>query len=339
LTHPSLLPVRPEWLDLVREAPLEPDLPIVDAHHHLMRHGPYLSNEFRRDIAESGHKVAATVHVDARLDYLTTGPEELRPIGETVSVLQQVRPRSDSPARLGLGLVGYTDLRLGRAAKAVLEAHCEAGEGRFRGVRQISPWDADASLTPAFIQAPPPGLLADARFRKGFACLGELGLSFDSWVYSPQLPEVIDLADAFPDVTIVLDHCGTPLAEGAYAARRAEALGAWRAGLRELARRPNVYCKLGGLAKWLTGSEFHLQPTPPASEDLAAAWGPIFASCVDAFGTGRCMFESNFPIEKATCSYGVLWNAFKRFSAGMSESERTDLFTGAACCAYRLDLN
>jgi predicted TIM-barrel fold metal-dependent hydrolase len=344
LTHAWHLPVREDWLELVREAPIEPDLPIVDGHHHLWvrPERKYGTEEMARDIEESGHNVVATVFMDSGSGYLTDGPEILRSVGETKWVLDVSRSAPPGSPEFGLGIISRTDFRFGDDVRRVLEAHVAAGEGRFKGIRQLAIWDADDSLTDPAVQSTMgcgPGLLGDASFRRGFGAMAELGLTFDTWIYSPQIPEVADLADAFPDVPIVLNHCGTPLAQGLYASRRDETLATWAASLKELGQRSQVYCKLGGLAKWLTGSELHLQPLPPSSDDLVKAWGPYFESCLEAFGPSRCMFESNFPQEKPSCGYGPFWNACKKMSAGLSSGERQDLFVGTACRAYRLDLN
>jgi predicted TIM-barrel fold metal-dependent hydrolase len=341
--HPWHLPIREEWLALRHEDPIEPGLPIVDAHHHLWdRPGrSYRAVEMGRDIAESGHHIVATVYMDSGMGYATSGPESLRSVGETSWVLHQARSMPPEGTQFGLGIVSRTDFRLGDSVRPVLEAHVAAGEGRFKGIRQLAIWDADASLTDPLVQSTQgcgPGLLADESFRQGFRCLAELGLTFDTWVYSPQLPEVTDLARAFPETAIVLNHCGTPLAQGVYAGRQDETRSAWAAGLKELGKSGNAYCKLGGLAKWLTGSQLHLQATPPSSDDLVDAWRPYMETCLEAFGSSRCMFESNFPQEKPSCSYAAFWNACKKLSAGLQPHERHDLFVGTAARAYRLDL-
>jgi predicted TIM-barrel fold metal-dependent hydrolase len=232
-------------------------------------------------------------------------------------------------------MVGFADLSLGAAVGEVLDAHIAVGEGRFNGVRNIAPWDPDPSLTPDFLHGRPQ-LLLDPMFREGFAELGERGLSFDSWIYSPQIPELADLADVFPDVTIIVNHCGTPVMQGRYAEDRAQGFRDWANAIAALAHRPNVFCKLGGLAKWLTALAFHDRPEPPSSEQLAAAWRPYVEHCIERFGPDHCMFESNFPMEKPSCSYGVFWNACKRMAASFSESEKQAFFAGTAGSVYRL---
>ncbi len=295
----------------------------------------YRAEDLLADIADSGHNIVATVHVDARYGYYSDGPEALRPVGETEGLVALARALPVGSTRLAVGIVGFADLTLGSAVGEVLDAHNAAGEGRFSGVRQITPWDADGSLTPEFLHGPP-RQLADPAFRRGFAELAARGLSFDSWIYSPQLPELAELADAFPQVPIILDHCGTPVMQGAHARDPAVAFRSWAAAIADLAQRPNVYCKLGGLAKWLTNLAFHHLDEPPTSQVLAAAWQPYVDICIDSFEPARCMFESNFPVEKSSCGYGVFWNACKRMTQSLSSDERDDLFAGTACRAYRL---
>jgi predicted TIM-barrel fold metal-dependent hydrolase len=226
--------------------------------------------------------------------------------------------------------------------QAVLEAHLAAGGGRFRGVRQITARDAAAHAhygqPPGTLLDHPPGLLADPAFRAGFARLAPLGLTFDAWLLHPQLPELTALARAFPDTGIVLDHLGTPLGVGAYAGRREAVFAAWAAGLRELATCPNVCAKLGGLGMSLLGFGFEAAAAPPSSEDLAAAWRPYVETAIAAFGADRCMFESNFPVDKAAYGYAVFWNACKRLARGASATEKRALFRGTAARVYRLTL-
>ncbi len=235
------------------------------------------------------------------------------------------------------GIVGHADLRLGARVRDVLEAHIRAGGGRFRGIRHITAWDADPTLmNPAY--APPPGLMADATFRQGFACLAPLNLSFDAWLYHPQIGDVTALARAFPDTQICLNHVGGPLAIGVYAGKRDEVFANWSASIRELAKCPNVVVKLGGMAMRINGFDFHEKADPPSSEALAAAWKPYVETCVEAFGASRGMFESNFPVDKGSYAYAPYWNACKILARGASAVEKTDLFSGSAARFYRLDI-
>jgi predicted TIM-barrel fold metal-dependent hydrolase len=335
------LAIRPDWLAQRREAIIEPDLVIVDPHHHLWdRPGNrYLLPEILDDIA-SGHAVRATVFIEARSMYRADGPEELRSLGETEFV-NGIAAMSASggygPARVAAGIVGHVDLRLGARAAGVLEQHIALAGGRFRGIRQSSPYHEDPSARGSSVSAPP-GLLADRAFRDGFKCLRALGLSFDAWMYHPQLPELGDLARAFPDQPIVLNHIGGALGIGPYAGKRADVLRDWSAAIRALASCPNVHVKLGGLGMPLTGFDFATRDAPPASAALADAWRPYFETCIEAFGPQRCMVESNFPVDKGMFSYAVMWNALKRLAAGCSAAEKTALFSATAARFYRLTL-
>jgi predicted TIM-barrel fold metal-dependent hydrolase len=330
-----------DWLAQYTEEVIDPKRPIVDPHHHLWDRGGlrYMIEELSSDIA-SGHNVVATVYVEARSMYRAKGAEELRPVGE-VEFASGVAAMSASggygPAQICAGIVGHASLLLGDRVKAVLEAEITAGQGRFRGIRHSSAWDAEADVANMYATRPK-GLLLDSTFRRGFACLAPLGLSFDAWQFHPQLSEFTDLARAFPDTRIVLDHCGGPVGLGRFAGHREETFKAWKASMLEVAKCPNVNVKLGGLAMRLLGFDFHERPKPPTSEQAATAWRPYIETCIEAFGPGRCMFESNFPPDKGQCSYQVIFNAFKRIAAQYSETEKTALFSRTASDVYRLKL-
>jgi L-fuconolactonase len=341
-----------------REAILEPELPIIDPHHHLwdrralvptlppvkhdfehvVRRFPrYLLDELLTDLT-SGHNVIGTVYVECGAMYRADGPAEMRPVGETefvggVAAMSVSGTYGDVGAFAGI--VGHADLTAGGKAREVLEAHLAAGGGRFRGVRQSASYDADPGvLGPLARQGPE--LYRQAGFREGFAQLAPLGLSFDAWMLEPQLPDLIDLASAFPDTSIILDHVGTPLGIASYAGRRDERFEVWRDNIRELAKRPNVTVKVGGLAMVFPGFPSLLSDPPAPSEQLAQEWRPYVETCIEAFGVDRCMFESNFPVDVLSCDYAVLWNAFKRLAAGASAAEKTALFAGTARRTYRL---
>ena len=332
-------PVREDWLALTREEVLEPELAIVDPHHHLWdRPGArYLLDELRADLG-AGHNVTATVFVECAAMYRADGDPALRPVGETEFV-NGIAAMSASggygATRICAGIVGHADLRLGARVRSVLEAHLAASAGRFRGVRHIAAFHPDEAVRSTTLKYPE-GLLADAGFREGFAALGAMGLTYDTSLYHPQLPELIDLARARSDTTIVLDHVGGAIGVGPYAGRRDEAFAEWRASIRELARSEQVVVKLGGLGMRLFGFGFHERERPPGSQELAEAWRPYVETCLEAFGPERCMFESNFPVDKGACSYAVLWNAFKRLAAGCSAEEKAALFRGTATRVYRL---
>lgn len=333
--------VRPDdaWLGRAVEPALEAGLPIVDPHHHLWdRPGyPYLLPELLADL-DSGHDVRATVFVECMSMYRAGATDELRPVGETEFV-NGVAAMSASggygKARICAGIVGFADLTLGDRVAAVLEAHERAGGGRFRGIRHAAGWDASEQVWNSHTR-PPQGLYRDTKFRAGFRRLAERGLVFDAWLYHPQLSDVVDLARAFPSTTIVLDHVGGPIGIGPYAGRSDETLVRWKADIAALAGCPNVVAKLGGLGMKIGLFDFHRRPEPAGSEELAKAWRPWIETCIEAFGVGRCMFESNFPVDKVTCSYTVLWNAFKRLAAGASAAEKAALFSGTARRVYGL---
>ena len=316
---------------------IEPDLLICDPHHHLWDYpdSRYLVDEFLGDL-EGGHRVSSTVYVECRHGWRTNGPESMRPVGETeyVERLTATGPAGAGAARVAAGIIGFVDLALGAAAGPVLSAHLDASD-RFRGIRHMSAWDANERIHNAQTN-PPRDLLQSSKFREGFACLSDLGLSFDAWVYHPQIPEVIDLARAFPDTTIVINHVGGPLGIGPYANKREEVFGIWRSHVTELARCPNVCVKLGGLTMSMSGFGWHKRETPPTSSELAQAMEPYYRTCIELFGPQRCMFESNFPVDRVSCSYTVLWNAFKRIAKNFSAAERAALFHDTAVRVYRL---
>jgi L-fuconolactonase len=336
---PIQAPVRQDWLDKRHEEIIEPDLPIIDPHHHLWdRPGyRYLFPELLADIG-SGHNIRATCYEQAREMYRADGPDELKSLGETQFV-SGVSAMSASgkygPTRCITGIIGFVDLRLGSRAKGILERHIAVSDGRLRGIRNGSTYSNDPTLK-TFTAGGPPGLLLDNGFRDGFAALAPLGLTFDAWMFQTQLEDVVDLARTFPQTTIVLNHCGGPLAIGPYAGKREEAFTEWRDWIRDVASFPNTYVKLGGLGMKLIGFTFFENEQPPSSQDLEKAWRPYIETCITAFGPQRAMFESNFPVDKGTCSYQVLWNAFKRIAAGYSADEKNALFSGAAAKAYRL---
>jgi predicted TIM-barrel fold metal-dependent hydrolase len=332
---------REDWLALHTEDVIDPARRIVDPHHHLWDRGGqrYMIEEMAADIA-TGHNIVATVYVDCRSMYRAHGPEAFRPVGEVEfanGVAAMSASGSYGNAMICAGIVGHVNLLLGEGARAVLEAEIAAGGGRFRGIRHSSAWDADPNVAGMYATRPK-GLLLDTTFRKGFACLAPLDLSFDAWLFHPQIGELTDLARAFPDTKIVLDHCGGPVGIGSYANRREEIFSIWKASIGEIAKCPNVVVKLGGLAMRLLGHDFHEWPKPPSSQELVKAWRPYVETCIEAFGSDRCMFESNFPPDKGQCSYQAIFNAFKGIAAQYSEEEKTALFSRTAMDFYRLKL-
>jgi len=337
LAFPPHLPVRADWLALRREAPLDPGREIVDAHHHLWDRpdtsGRYLLPELLDDIATSGHRVVQTVYVQARSMYRPDGPEALRPVGE-VAFARQVA-ETPGPVRACDAIVGCADLTLADHVAPVLEQLLEAGGGRLRGIRLPVAYHADPAVRSSPV-LPPPGLMAEASFRAGARQVARAGLSLDVWAYHTQLDEVAALARAVPELSLVLDHAGGPLGVGPYAGARARGEAECLAGLRVLAELPNVSVKLGGLAMGVSGFRFADEAAPPASDTLAECWRPVIEGCIALFGPARCMFESNFPVDKGMVGYGAVWNAFKRLAAPLSDAEQDALFAGTARRVYRM---
>ena len=339
------MPITADWLAQVREDILEPALPICDPHHHLWDHpgSRYLLDELLADTGSTDaqgarHNVVSTVFVECASMYRADGPEQLRCVGETEFV-NGVAAMSDSgrygDIRACAGIVSLADLCLGSAVREVLQAHVEAARGRFRGIRHAVSWHASDAIRNAHTH-PVQGLLGDATFRAGFAELAPLGLSFDAWLYHTQIDELTALARAFPETTIILDHFGGPLGIGPYAGQADAVFADWRRAIDALAQCPNVVAKLGGINMAVNGFDWHKRAVPPTSEELAAATRRYYLHTIDRFGPSRCMFESNFPVDKVSCSYAVLWNSFKRLAAGFSAAEKADLFHDTACRVYRL---
>ncbi|MFA6265117.1 MAG: amidohydrolase family protein [Pseudolabrys sp.] len=335
------IPIRANWLSLRGEPILDPERPIIDAHHHLWDKpgSRYLLDEMTDDIG-TGHRVVATVFAEGKTNYKTEGDPSLRSLGET----EMVAALAGESARLSggriciaAGIVGFVDLMLGDAAGAALDRHIEAAGGRFRGVRSTSAWHADPEARGSIV-APPPGLLYDPAHRRGILALTKRDLVFDAWMYHTQLGELADLAHAMPDAAIVLNHQGGPIGIGPYAGRRQEVFADWRYFMRKLARYDNIAVKLGGLGMLMAGFDFQDHSLPPTSDELAQGWGPYVQECIEVFGPERCMFESNFPVDKGTTSYPVLWNAFKKIAAGYSENEKHALFFETANRKYRLGI-
>lgn len=341
LTPSRQVAVREAWLAQRQEAILEPALPIIDPHHHLWDHPGerYLFDDLRQDIG-SGHDIRATVFIQCGAMLRATGPEAERSLGETEFV-NGVAAMSASggygPARICDGIVGMVDLTLGDAVAPLLEAHCAVAGRRFKGVRNRTAWHVSPEVRSNLV-TPPPGPLALPGFADGVRVLARMGLTLDVWAYHPQMPQVIELAKAVPEATIVLNHVGGPLGVGPFAGQRDAVFAGWKRDILALAALPNVVVKLGGLAMQVGGFDFHLADQPPGSAELAEAWRPYVETCITAFGVERCMFESNFPVDKGMCSYAVLWNAFKRLASGASDAEKAALFAGTAARVYRLAL-
>lgn len=324
---------------------IEPELPICDPHHHLWdrRGNRYLLDELLADTGQADahgrcHDVRSTVYVECASMMRADGPQALRPVGETEFV-NGIAAMSASGGyghtRVAAGIVSYADLCLGAAVREVLEAHIGAARGRFRGIRHAAGWHASEQIRNSHSN-PGEHLLRDAKFREGFAQLAPLGLSFDAWLFHPQIGELTELARAFPDTLIVLDHFGGPLGIGPYAGQADAVYAAWRRDIDPLARCPNVVAKLGGIHMPVNGFGWHKREPRPNSQQLAEASARYVLHTIERFGPERCMFESNFPVDKVSCSYLVLWNSFKRLAAGFSAAEKAALFHDTAARVYRL---
>ena len=330
--------MRSEWLAQVQEEILDPDLPICDPHHHLWDHedNPYLLPELLADTG-SGHNVVSTVFVECSSMYRAAGLEALKPVGETEfvnGVAAMTASGRYGDIRACAGIVSFADLTLGAAVGTVLDEHMRLSP-RFRGIRHAAGWDASEDIRNSHTR-PPQHLYLDETFRAGFAELAPRGLSFDAWLYHPQIPELTDLARAFPETTIIFDHFGGPLGIGPYAGRGDAIFERWCLDAAELARCPNVYAKLGGVVMPINGYGWHRRVTPATSAEIVAATGRYHRKAIELFGPERCMFESNFPVDKQSCSYHVLWNAFKKIAAEHSRADRGWLFHDTALEAYRL---
>jgi L-fuconolactonase len=335
-----------DWLALTQEPTVEPEIPICDPHHHFwdFRSGRipyqrYLLHELAADI-NSGHNVRSTVFIEARAMYRADGPEELRPVGE-VEFVQGLAAASASglygSGRAAAAIVGHANLNLGARVEPVLEALQSASPNRFRGIRHSVTWDPHPEVenTAAHKQE---GQLGSDGFRAGARVLARMGLSLEGWMYFPQLPELAAFAKAVPDLTIILNHIGGLLRVGPYGNRDDEVMATWRRGIAAVAACPNVYVKLGGIGMPRTGFDWHVRATPIGSEELAALMAPLMTYCIEQFSPGRCMFESNFPVDKVSYSYHVMYNAFKRLSKGYSAAERTAMFHDTAARVYRVEV-
>lgn len=331
------------WLEKGREVPLEPELPICDPHHHLWdfrieRIEPrYLMTEILADL-NSGHNIVSTVFIECGAMFKEAGPAAFKPVGETEFV-NGIAAMSASglygPTRIAAGIVGTADLTLGEGVRPVLEAHVAAGGGRFRGIRHSGVWDASDDLTNARI-APQPEIYLNPEFRKGLSELGRMGLTFEGWCYHPQISDLAQLARAVPETSIILDHFGGPVGVGPYAGKSDEIFEKWCKDIAELARCENVSAKLGGINMEINGFGWHERDRPPNSQELMEATRRYYEFTIEHFGINRCMFESNFPVDKVTCSYEVLWNSFKRLTADYSNGEKKQLYHDNAVRVYNL---
>jgi L-fuconolactonase len=327
--------VREAWLATSHEPVLDAGLPIIDPHHHIWHrpHERYTPQDLLDDLTD-GHDIVATVFVQCRSMYRTEGPPALQPVGETefVNAVADAALATGGP-RIAAGIVGMADLMLGDEVRPVLEAHLAAAPRRLRGIRNMT--TSHPEIVSSFGRIPPQRLL-DPGFQRGFSHLAPLGLSYDVWAYHTQLGEVRQLAERFPQTAIILDHIGGPLGLGPFHDQRDAVFADWAKAIHALSACPNVSVKLGGFGMHLLGLDFHKASVAPDSATLANAIRPYVETCIEAFGARRCMFESNFPVDKGMFSYRAMWNAFKRIAAGASADERHALFSGTAARVYRI---
>lgn len=326
------------WHAQVSEEALEPERPIIDAHHHLWRAGiRYEIDDLWAD-TRSGHNIVGTVFIECGSEYRVDGPVSLRPVGETEYIRGQVEyshrhtMRGQPPV---LGMVSHADLTLGADVKDVLEAHADSAGGLLCGIRHATAFYPDPPAVDRYTGRIAE-LMMQPKFRDGFAQLAPAGLSYDAWLTHTQISELTDLANAFPETTIIFDHFGGPLGIGPYAGRQKEMFQQWQADVSQLARCQNVVAKLGGLAMEINGWGWDGRDKPPSSDEIVAMHRDYYRHTIDCFGPDRCMFESNFPMDKLSVSYGVLWNAFKKIAREFSESEKDAMFRGTATRIYNL---
>ena len=332
--------LEPGWLEQVTEEVIDPDLPIVDPHHHLWPPGgamAYGIDDLKADTG-SGHRVIQTVFVECGAARRPDGPEHLKPVAETEFVAREAaRLRESAPAAAPIaGIVAHADLCSGALLGEVLDAHEAAGQGLFRGIRHAG----SHAIEPSALLIPggaPAGLYADAAFRDGLRVLGRRGLTYDTWHYHYQNSDFADLARAAPETTLVLDHFGTPLGVGQFRGKRDEIFESWKRDIAEIAQCENVVAKLGGLAMPDNGFGWDQAERPPTSDEMVEAQRRYYLHTIECFGPDRCMFESNFPVDKLSLSYPVVWNAFKKMTAAFSADERAALFSGTATRTYRLE--
>lgn len=331
--------------DLTPEPALDADMPICDPHHHFWVSRPdypgsmtwqkqYLLSDLAEDV-NSGHNVRSTVFVEAKSEYRTDGPEEMRPVGE-VEFVEAMATESASgaygPLHAAAAIIGHADLKLGERVRPVLEAMLAASPNRFRGIRHSARWDASPELG----NRESKGLLADEDYQAGARVLADMGLCLENSLYFPQLAELAEFAKAVPELTIVLNHIGGLIRVGPYANRDNEVLLAWRAGIAAVAQCPNIVIKLGGVGQDRYGFDWQQRTVPIGSIELAESLSPLMNHCIEQFGPVRCMFESNFPVDKVSYSYSVLYNAFKRLSKDYSTVERAAMFHDVAARVYRI---
>lgn len=325
------------WLAQRVEEPVDADRPIVDPHHHLWdnRGGTYLADELIADTTGT-HNVVKTVFVECHSKYDRDAPEAMQPVGETRFVVEEAA-KAERLGKTKIGaIVSHADMMLGDAVEPVLAAHDVAGAGLFRGIRHAVSDDPDPDV-PNGHSNPTAGMMRTPEFQAGVETLGRMGFSYDAWMYHPQLPDLLELARVVPDTPIILDHLGGPLGIASYAEDRNGHMATWRASMTELAGCDNVSLKVGGIGMdGFFGLGWTGLDAPPDSDTVVAAWQDRVHFCIDTFGPNRCMFESNFPVDRQALTYPVLWNALQKMAARYSDEEQDQMFSGTATRVYRI---
>ena len=327
-----------EWRALVQEEIVDPERRIIDPHHHLWSTasfwGTYELEDLWKDTG-SGHNVEKTIFIDCHSNYRPDGPDQLKPVGETEYVVGVAEESESDPNNATIaGIVSHANMTLGSEVREVLEAHEIAGKGRFRGIRHAGPHDTTDSLTNKGSPRPCPYTRSD--FQEGVRTLGEMGYTYDTWHFFMQNQEFAELAKAAPETVMILDHFGTPLGVGAYAGKQEEIYEQWAKDIAAIAECPNVTAKLGGLAMPDNGFGWDKNDRPPTSEEFAEAQKRYYLHTIECFGPDRCMFESNFPVDKLSISYHVLWNGLKKIVADFSDDEKDAMFYKTAARVYRV---
>jgi predicted TIM-barrel fold metal-dependent hydrolase len=333
------------WIDLVQEEILDPNIEIIDPHHHLW-HGPedhpgvkgsyrYLLEDLWKDTS-SGHNIKKTVFIDCGQEYYQEGPEQFKPVGETEFVVEIAKQAQEDLSQAQIaGIIGHANMMLGSSVKEVLELHLDKGEGLFRGIRHAGGWDKDERVKNAHSH-PTPYIYLEDKFQDGLRELSSLGMVFDTWHYHNQIKDLTKLANNIPELVIIHDHFGGPLGIGPYIGKREEIFEQWKEDIYELSRCKNVYAKLGGLAMPVNGWDWHKRDKPASSDEIVSEQGKYYLYTLECFGPERCMFESNFPVDKQSVAYHIIWNAYKKMVKDYSEKDKFNLFFGTAEKVYKL---
>ena len=337
------LPVRQEWLNQLIEDPILPNIPIIDPHHHLwdVGFGRYYIEELLEDINSSGHNILSTVYIMSSSNtkiYSKDGLEEFKPLTEIEFATSEGKRADLIPnnrVKVNASIVGSVDLTYGNKLQPVLEKAVNISEGRLKGIRMLLASHTDPRISSGAVKSDL-GLMLHPNFIDGAKCVQDANLSLDFWIYHTQLNEMEKIARALPDLTIILNHIGGPIHIGEYEGKQAATHREWRSAMMRLSRIPNINVKLGGLGMAVNGAKFHNSKFPPNSVQLSDIWKPWIYETIDMFGFDRCMFESNFPVDKGSCSYGALWNAFKIIAKDMSDDEINKLFSKNAAKIYKI---